>query len=338
MAQSGQIAWTLSLISSVISTSLKTFKVFKPNKGNFPSEYYYYYYIAYLTVIAMKVPPTKEMAAPAFESIIKSQAGLGWKGSERTSNSRSLLWAGMPPTRPGCWKPHTIWPWTLPGMAQLAASNNAVVGTTPWWFPLLTEGGYLVQVLHHTQENGWEEEALTHSDTAQCSRLQAKAQGARHCRCSALHRSHCLWIGLSSRREGDGGDRHTPSPDRKCSSDSRNSRSDLPPAKTQWVFWMQLTQIRVLLPWPQGPSVTQYRGWLQVLLLYPAPVLMLTQPQGRVLALPCHLLKHTDCLWNRECLQDKRGGCRSHHVLHLSKTKQEIPGTWNVLIAPLKYG
>lgn len=77
-----------------------------PNKGNFPSGYYYY--IACFTIIAMKVPPTKEMTAPAFESVIKSQIGLCWKGSERTSNSRSLLWAGMPPTRPGCWKPHTI--------------------------------------------------------------------------------------------------------------------------------------------------------------------------------------------------------------------------------------
>lgn len=58
-------------------------------------------------------------------------------------------------------------------MALLAANDKAAVWTTPWWSPLLTEGD-LVQVLHYTEDNQWEEEALTHSNTAQCSWLQAQ--------------------------------------------------------------------------------------------------------------------------------------------------------------------
>lgn len=51
-------------------------------------------------------------------------------------------WAGMLPTRPGCSKPCSTWPWTLPGVGQLQLLWSACARASPhlrWrsfsWYP-----------------------------------------------------------------------------------------------------------------------------------------------------------------------------------------------------------
>lgn len=44
---------------------------------------------------------------------MESQNCWCWKGSHRSSHSKSLPGAETLPTRPGCQGPHSVWPWTL---------------------------------------------------------------------------------------------------------------------------------------------------------------------------------------------------------------------------------
>ena len=44
------------------------------------------------------------------DQVIESQNGLVWKGPLRSSSANPLLWAGTPPSRPGCTQLHPAWP------------------------------------------------------------------------------------------------------------------------------------------------------------------------------------------------------------------------------------